>query len=241
METWTSYALSDFLMFSPASYFRRYELANAELWPGQLLLLGVAAWLWWSMRRPRPVFGLRVATPLAAVWAFVAAWFLYRHYAQINLAAIWFALAFMLQALLLLVLGVTEHDRRSAFERRPVRAWHPGLLLFVYALLLHPLVSLASGRPWGGIELFGVAPDATALATLGLLLTGYRATIWPVLVLPLVWCLITGLTHIALGYAHGIAPLVLAITALAATVVLHHHGWVGAYLRVGQPTQSSKN
>ena len=93
METWTSYALSDFLMFSAASYFRRYELANAELWPGQPLLIAVAAWLWWSMRRPGPRSGLQVALLLAAVWAFVAGWFLYRHYAQINLAAGWFALA----------------------------------------------------------------------------------------------------------------------------------------------------
>jgi hypothetical protein len=228
METWTSYALSDFLMFSAASYFRRYELANAELWPGQPLLIAVAAWLWWSMRRPGPRSGLQVALLLAAVWAFVAGWFLYRHYAQINLAAGWFALAFVLQALLLLAFGAARRYRRRVFERRPVRAWHPGMLLFVYAVLVHPLVGMLAGRNWIGMEVFGVAPDATALATLGILLTGYRPATWPLLVIPLAWCAVSALTYLTMGHAHGIAPLVAAITALAATVVLHHPGRAAA-------------
>lgn len=230
METWTGYALSDFLMFSPASYFRLYELANAELWPGQLLLLAIASWVWWSIRHPRPRSGLLATLLLAAVWAFVAGWFLYRHYAQINLAAGWFALGFILQALLLLY-DVVRRDRRSVFEWCLVPAWHPGMLLFAYALLIHPLVGLASGRPWQGVELFGVAPDATALATLGLLLTGYRATSWPLLVIPLAWCMVSALTYHAMDYPYGIAPLVLAIIALAATVMLHRHNRVGAHLR----------
>ena len=226
MESWTGYALGDFLMFSPASYFRRYELANTELWPGQLLLLAAGLWLWWSARRATPSTGLLVAPLLAAVWAFVAGWFLYRHYAQINLAAGWFALAFMLQAVLLLVFGVASRHRRHVL-RRPVSAWHPGMLLFVYALLIHPLVGLAAGRPWQGVELFGAAPDATALATLGLLLTGYRTATWPLLVIPLAWCVVSALTYLAMGYLHGIAPLALAIAALAATMVLHHHSRPG--------------
>lgn len=231
METWGSYALSDLLMFSPASYLRRYQLANTQLWPGQLLLLALAAWLGWSVRRPRPRAGLLALPLLAAVWTFVAWWFLYRQYAQINLAAGWFALAFMLQALLLMVLGLSKRHRHSVFAQGPVPNWHPGMLLFGYALLIHPLAGLAAGRPWQGIELFGVAPDATALATLGLLLGRYRAASWWLLPIPLAWCLVSALTYLAMGQPHGVAPLLLAITALAATLMLHRHGRMGAYLR----------
>jgi hypothetical protein len=233
MDSWTGYALSDLLMFSPASYFRRYELANAELWPGQLLLLALAFWLWWSMRRPKPVSGLLVAPLLAALWAFVAGWFLHRHYAQINLAAGWFALGFLLQALLLLVFGVVQRYRHQIFEWRAVPAWHPGMLLFGYALLIHPLVGLAAGRPWQGVELFGVAPDATALATLGVLLTAPPGASWPLLVIPLAWSVVSALTYLAMGYLHGIAPPVLAITALAATLLLRPHGRLATGLRDG--------
>ena len=222
MDTWSSYSLADFLMFSPASYFRSYELANTALWPGQLLLVAVAAWLWQTMRRPQARAAPIVALLLALAWAVVAGGFLYRQYAQINLAANWFAVAFAIQALLLLGFGLSRRFRRGVFERRPVRLWHPGLLLFAYALLVHPLIGLLAGRPWFGLEMFGVAPDATALATLGILLTGYRRVTWPLLVIPLVWCMVSALTYLAMGYAYGIAPLVLAVAALAATVVLHH-------------------
>jgi hypothetical protein len=172
------------------------------------------------MRRPTPRPG-PAAVLLAGNWAFVAYWFLYREYAQINLAAEWFALAFLLQAVLLLAVGVSRRLRRGASEQGPVAAWHPGMLLFVYALLIHPLMGLPAGRPWQGVELFGVAPDATALATLGILLTVHRSATWALFPIPLAWCAISALTYVAMGHAYGIAPLVLAIAALAATIALH--------------------
>ena len=216
------YSFTDFLMFSPASYFRLYELANTGLWPGQLLLLAIAVWLWSTMRRPRPRAVPVVALSLGVIWALVAGWFLYRQYAQINLAASWFALVFAVQALLLLGFSLFGGKRGRVFDHRPVRSWHPGPLLFAYALLLHPLVGLLAGRPWTGMELFGVAPDATALATLGVLLTGYRTVTWPLLVIPIAWCVVSALTYLAMGLVYGIVPLVLAVTGLAVTVVLHH-------------------
>ena len=222
MDTLVSYSVADLLMFSPASYFRLYELANTALWPGQLLLVAIAGWLWWRLRRPRPRAAPVIALLLAIVWALVAGWFLHRQYAQINLAASWFALAFALQALLLLGFSLSRRYRRGVFERRPVRPWHPGLLLFGYAVLVHPLVGMLAGRNWTGMELFGIAPDATALATLGILLTGYRAVTWPLLVIPIAWCVVSALTYLAMGLVYGIVPLVLAVTALAVTVVLHH-------------------
>ena len=42
-----------------------------------------------------------------------------------------------------------------------------GLALFLYALVLHPLVPKLSGRPIQSAEVFGIAPDPTAIATLG--------------------------------------------------------------------------
>lgn len=220
IETWGSYALSDFLMFSPASYFRRYELANADLWPLQLLLTVVAAALFWLMYRRQVFAGAWIGLLLAAVWVLVTVGFLHRHYAQINLAADWIALAFLWQALMLFVCGVYPSWRRLVFTPLPGRAWFSGMFLFVYALLVHPLIGLLMGRSWRGVELFGIAPDATALATLGVLLTGLRAATWPLMVIPLAWCIISALTYLAMGQPYGAAPLVLAMTALVATIVL---------------------
>ena len=219
-DNWAGYALSDFLMFSPASYFRRYELANADLWPAQLLLAVAAAALLWMVWHRQARTGPWIALLLAGAWILVAVGFLHRHYAQINLTADWFALAFVLQALLLFACSLREVCRQLVFEPLPPRARYPGMLLFVYSLLIHPLAGLLAGRSWRGVELFGIAPDATALATIGILLTGLHAGTWPLLLIPVAWCAVSALTYLAMGHVHGVATLALALTAVVATVVL---------------------
>jgi hypothetical protein len=58
------------------------------------------------------------------------------------------------------------------------------LALLIYALALHPLIPLLAGRPWTQAEIFGLAPDPTAIATLGILLATTRPH-WHLLALPL--------------------------------------------------------
>ena len=45
-----------------------------------------------------------------------------------------------------------------------------GLGLLLWAVLVHPVLALAMGRPWVQAEVFGLAPDPTAIAVLGVLL-----------------------------------------------------------------------
>ena len=50
MSEWWTYRLSDFLMFTPRTYHRLFELHNAEVWPLQIVTIeaGLAAlWLAW--------------------------------------------------------------------------------------------------------------------------------------------------------------------------------------------------
>ena len=68
-----------------------------------------------------------------------------------------------------------------------------GIALIVYALALHPLIAPLSGRPWTQAEIFGIAPDPTVIATLGVIVAAARPN-WHLLVLPLLWCAISGLT-----------------------------------------------
>lgn len=213
MGAWSDYALSDFLMFAPETYFRLFERINATFWPvatvaltALLLLIGLA--------RHRSVMAARsLYLLLAAVWAWVAWAFLYRLYAPINLAAVWFAMAFVIQALLLMWSGV----RTSAAPQ--LRIHLPGLLLLVYALLVHPVIVVV-GRGWQGIELFGLAPDATALVTLAILLMSVGARSAVLVVIPLLWCLVSGLTYWAMGLAYGALTPLAAISATVVTVWL---------------------
>ena len=36
MSEWWTYSLSDFLLFSPRTYYRLFELYNAAIWPAQI-------------------------------------------------------------------------------------------------------------------------------------------------------------------------------------------------------------
>ena len=50
------------------------------------------------------------------------------------------------------------------------------------------------GRSWTQAEVFGMAPDPTALATLGVLLLAGGRPAWALFPIPVAWCLISGAT-----------------------------------------------
>jgi len=187
MTEWWTYRLSSFLLFSPRTWFRLHELYNAEIWPAQIvgILFGLAIVV--LARRGGVRSGPVVAVLLAACWLWVGWAFHFRRYATINFAATWFAAAFAVEALLLVVLGAARG--RLAFAANSWR--HPGIWLVAFALIVQPLVGLLAGRSLLQSEYFGVAPDPTATATLGVLLLARRPS--PLLmVIPLLWCLVSG-------------------------------------------------
>lgn len=134
--------------------------------------------------------GRAVAALLAALWLLVAWAYFLERYDTINWAARYFAIGFAAQAALLVWTGVIRD--RLHFGARDIAA-KTGLAIVVFALAVHPLVAPLSGRPITQAEIFGLAPDPTAVATLGALLATSR-TRWHLLVIPLLWCALTGLT-----------------------------------------------
>ncbi len=41
MSEWWTYSLSDFLLFSPRTYYRLSELYNIAIWPAQIVMLAL--------------------------------------------------------------------------------------------------------------------------------------------------------------------------------------------------------
>jgi hypothetical protein len=197
MGDWLSYGLSDFLLFSPRAYWRMFELHNAAWWPLPVATLaaGITA-LALAVFRPRH-HARWIALILAVLWAWVAWSFFWQRYAEINWAAIYVAPMFALQAMLLLAIG-TWHDRLRFDHRGVIGA--AGLALIAFAILAYPLLAPALGRPWAGAEIFGIAPDPTAIGTLGFLLVARGRWTFVLLPVPLVWCVASGVT---LWAVHG--------------------------------------
>ena len=72
MAEWWTYALPDFLLFSPRTYYRLFELYNAAVWPGQVLAAAAGLAIVAMLRKPRPWQGRVVAVLLAACWLWIA-------------------------------------------------------------------------------------------------------------------------------------------------------------------------
>ena len=213
MSEWWTYSLSSFLLFSARTYYRLFELYNADVWPLQLVTLALGAAIVAVIVRRAAWSGRIIAVVLAALWLFVAWAFLLERYDPNNFVARYFALGFAAQAALLIWTGVIRD--RLQFDSGSV-AGKIGLALVSYALLAHPLIAPLSGRPWAQAEIFGIALDPTALATLGVLLAASRPH-WHLMILPALWCMITGLTLWAMESPEApVAPLIAAI-ALALT------------------------
>lgn len=216
MSEWWSYTLSDFLLFSPRTYYRLLERYNEALWPAQILTLGIGLGIFGLLRRPGAWQGRLIAAILAILWGWIGWAFLWKRYATINWAAIYLVPLFAVQVLLLLWTGVVRPG--LAFRSGRHRAGLLGTALLFLSLALYPVMAPVSGRPWQQAEIFGIAPDPTAIATMGLLLLSGGRTRWGLLVVPVLWCLVSGATLWALGSPEAWVPPLAALLALAASI-----------------------
>jgi hypothetical protein len=201
MDEWWSYSLSDLLLFSPRTYYRLLQRHNETVWPAQILALGAGFSILLLLGRPSERHSRVISAILALLWTWIGWAFLWSRYGTINPAAIYFAWLFTIQAVLLLWYGVLRSHLRFTPERD---AWRRlGLCLFVAALAVYPLLGLILGRPWKQAEVFGIFPDPTALATLGLMLRAEGRSRWKLMVIPVLWCAIAGATLWVLARANA--------------------------------------
>ena len=206
MSEWWTYTLSDFLLFSPRTYYRLFELYNAAIWPAQIVAVILGLAIWALLSRAAAVRGRLIAAILAGCWLWVAIAFHAHRYATINTVAVYFAWGFGLEAALLIWTGIVRD--RMVFERPVDLASRAGLWIFLLALAVEPAVGLLVRRSWRQVEIFGVAPDPTALATLGILLLANGRGRWALIVIPAMWCAISGVTLLAMKAPYAwILPL----------------------------------
>src|ERR1043165_8208267 len=159
MSEWWTYSLTSFLLFSARTYYRLFELANADVWPLQITTLAAGFAILYLVMRAAPWSGRVIAALLAALWLFVAWAYLLERYDAINFAARYYAIGFALQAALLAWTGVIRD--RLRFDTATIAA-KIGIAMIAYALAIHPLIASLSARPWTQAEIFGLAPDPTA-------------------------------------------------------------------------------
>lgn len=198
-ETWLSYRLSDFVMFSERVYQRQVQLYNED-WLGlQVVALIFGFAILWHMLKPSARSRRVVAILLALAWFWVAWSFLWERYGEINLLALYAAPAFALQGLAFLAAAAIPGGLRVSLPRGPLKV--PVFLLLLITLLFYPLFAPLAGKPLMSAEFFALMPDPTAVATLAVLSMCAGAMRWPLMLVPLLWCLSSAAVHWVLGSA----------------------------------------
>lgn len=176
--------------------FSVMEQYYRAVWPaGPVALLLALAGLGLTVR---PVTGgdRIIGALLAAAWIWVGAAHQLGRMATIDFAAPLYGALWIVQGLLLAWVCVLRG--RVAFRfRASVFGW-AGAGLAAFGLAGYPLVVWLMGYGWPALPLAGTAPGPTAIFTIGLLLLGERVPIY-LLVLPLIWSGIAGVTGWLLG------------------------------------------
>jgi hypothetical protein len=150
MTEWWTYRLSDFLMFSPRTYWRLVENYNREMWPAQVVVLvATVAVMAIAASRGSRRWTVGAYVLFAAAWANVAWSFCLERYQDIFTGAGYLAAASGAQVLMLVAAAFTA----QAAQMRSV-SWWPAMV----AVVGYPEVT-------GAAEWFGFMPDPTALAT----------------------------------------------------------------------------
>jgi hypothetical protein len=215
MEDWLSYTPSDFLLFSARTYYRLFELYNRAIWPTQILALLLGLVILWRLHRGCTRQAMVMAI-LAVGWLWTAWAYLVEHYDTINWAARYFAIGFAIEAVLLIWTGIV----RNRLSFRPYRDWtsRTGMGLFLFALVVQPLIGPFVGREWRQAEVFGVTPDPTVLATIGVLLTVDKRPPWALMIIPLLWCALSGTIVWTMGSPNAWVMPVAALPALGLAI-----------------------
>ena len=215
LETWASYSLSDFLLFSDRVYWRMFEIYNQALWPAQTGTIGAGLLIIAGLLlQPGPAANRLILLALAAAWAWIAWAFLGARYDPINWAISYVVPLFWLQAALLA--GAALRAKPPYLARPRGSAGTLVTLIMVFAVCGYPVLAWAGGHVWQSGEVFGLAPDPTAVATLAVTALWPGTGRWLVSIIPLAWCLATSLTLHALGAPHFLAAPVLGLAALSA-------------------------
>lgn len=198
---------------TPEVYFRLFVRHNQAVWPSQgpLLALGAAVlWLAWCGR------GRIAGVLLGTCWMWVGLAFHLNLYAELNWAAAYAGWGFILQGILLAGFAGLGRPAREPGARL-TRAQNAGIALGVFGLVVYPVLGPLTGRSWGGVELFGTAPDPTVLVTLGVL-PALARPVGPAAMIPALWCIVSGLTWYAMGWYPGLlvpaAALVFAVLGI---------------------------
>lgn len=184
--------------------FRRY---NEQFFPWQFVIFyALAAILVDQVFRTRRTSGVLIGSVLGLFW-FWMGWVYHIHFfSAINPIAKVFGALFLIQGVLLLLLGkklVYDIPRGPRF---------PAILVILFALMVYPLIGHGLGHTYPSSPTFGL-PCPTTIFTFGLLMASLNRVPSYLLIIPSLWAIVGFSAVLNFGFMEDIALLLTAAAA----------------------------
>lgn len=197
--------------FTAQQFMELFAEYNTSVWPAQaglilLALLAVASLFIEFPKRDQLISGT-----LAFFWAWMAIAYHFVFFTRINNAAWLFGSVFILEALLLVWVGIIKQSLH--FHSSNNLAAKLGLLLIAYALVLYPALNLTLGHTYPTMPTFGL-PCPVTIFTLGLLLNTTPLAAKLLLVIPLLWAVIGSSAAYLLGIVEDLGLMLAGLLCL---------------------------
>jgi hypothetical protein len=192
--------------------FRRY---NETVWPAQFALNVLAIMVVVAAVRGGRTASRLASAVLGALWMWMGLVYHFGFFRAINPAASLFGVAFLVEGILIVWLGVVRPTLRfdGQLESRGLVA---GVLL-AYALIAYPALGYLLGHGYPLAPTFGV-PCPTTIFTFGILLLSARPRSRTVIVIPTAWAFLGMFAALRLGMWEDLGLVVAAV--VAATIVM---------------------
>lgn len=215
--------------FTREQFFGVFAHYNAAVWPAQVVLTLLAAFVIVLIVRGRPGNGRWIGATLSLLWAWMAVAYHFVFFADINPAARGFGAAFLGAALLFAWQGALR-GRYAFAARADFRGWLGGSLI-LFALLVYPALGWLFGHRYPAVPSFGL-PCPTTIFTIGVLMFVRGELPRLLLLIPLLWAAVGSTAAFALGVHQDLGLLVAGVLALFAVA----QGWRRApQLKADQP------
>ena len=158
MADWLSYSLQDFLLFSPRVYWRFL----ADYFIQQTVIAVIIIVISVLLLTDRKYLAVSLYLFIAAAWFYLGWNFYLQHYAQINPLVTYLGYGCIVQALVMLVLGIY----RIQFLRDKIKLKTNYQIIAM--ILIAPIISFIFLGQWQA-GIVGVYPITTSVLTFGLL------------------------------------------------------------------------
>lgn len=176
------------LPYTSEVLFAQFHTYNEALRPVPVLALLLALAAVYLAARSSQDRSRLILAILAGGWLWTGLVYHFLYFADLNFAAPAYGIVFLLQGAFLCWAGVVRRRVTIAFDGSP-GAW-VGVGIAVLALAGVPLADSVGGAGWTGVRFALIAPESTALLTLGILTMARGRSRLALTAIPALWTLV---------------------------------------------------